>query len=82
MTELTIPPEADQKRAAKLIQEHVDVGDTVEIREAERTGSDSPTITGEVTGIDPGYLELDGQPLTEGSVRYDEIHTVTRLESS
>ncbi|RQG98946.1 hypothetical protein [Natrarchaeobius oligotrophus] len=82
MTELTIPQDADGTRAAELVQEHVDVGDRVEIREAERTGSGDPEITGEVTGIEPGYLELDGQPLSEGSVRYDEIHTVVRLESS
>ncbi|MFP8954292.1 hypothetical protein ACLI4Z_15185 [Natrialbaceae archaeon A-arb3/5] len=81
MTELTIPPDADEQEATKLVQEHVEVGDIVEVREAERTGSGEPEITGEVTGIEPGYLELDGQPLDEGSVRYDEIQTLTIVES-
>lgn len=80
MTELTIPPDADEVRATKLVQEHVDVGDVVEIWEADRTGSDDPHHTGEVTGLEPGYLELDGRPLDEGSIRYDEIHSLIRVE--
>ena len=81
MTELTIPPDADDERAAALVREHVDVGDEVEVREAERTGGDDPAVTGEVTGIEAGYLELDGQPLDGKSVRYDEIKSLTRVES-
>ncbi|MEY7850646.1 hypothetical protein AB7C87_15770 [Natrarchaeobius sp. A-rgal3] len=82
MTELTIPPDADEQETSKLVQEHVEVGDEVEVREAERTGGGDHEVTGTVTGIEPGYLELDGKPLAEGSVRYDEIHTITRLESA
>ncbi|WP_049921266.1 hypothetical protein [Halopiger djelfimassiliensis] len=82
MTELTIPSEADAGRAAELVSDHIEIGDTVEVREADRTGGEEHTLTGEVTGLEPGYLELDGQPLDEGSIRYDEIHTVTRIESA
>ncbi|WP_049927416.1 hypothetical protein [Halopiger goleimassiliensis] len=82
MTELTIPPEADEQRAAELISDHVDVGDDVEVREAERTGSDDHAVTGEVTDVSPGYLELDGEPLDGKSVRYDEIETLTLLDTN
>ncbi|RKD97696.1 hypothetical protein [Halopiger aswanensis] len=80
MTELTIPPDADDSRAKALVQEHVDVGDVVQIWEADRTGSDDPEHEGKVTGLEPGYLELDGQPLEAGSIRYDQIHSLIRLE--
>ncbi|MFC4543409.1 hypothetical protein ACFO5R_15875 [Halosolutus amylolyticus] len=81
MTDLTIPPDADQQEAATLVQQHVSVGDEVEVWEADRTGADDPERAGTVTGIEPGYLELDGQPLDEGSVRYDEIHVVVRVDT-
>lgn len=81
MTELTVPREADTEEASKLVTEHVEVGDEVEIREADRTGSDDVSVTGEVTGIEPGYLELDGRSPEEGSPRYDEIRIVTRLDT-
>lgn len=79
MTELTIPPDASDERAAALVSDHVDVGDVVEVWERDRTGGDDPEVTGEVTGIEPGYLELDGRPLGEGSVRYDRIGTVIKV---
>ena len=81
MTELTIPGEADEQRAAQLVREHVEIGDTVEVRESERTGGDDPEVTGEVTAVEAGYLELDGEPVDGKSVRYDEIQTLTRVES-
>ena len=82
MTELTIPPDATEERASKLVREHVDVGDVVQIWEADRTGSDDPEHHGEVTGLEPGYLELDGRPVDEGSIRYDQIHSLIRVESA
>ncbi|AXR77345.1 hypothetical protein [Natrarchaeobaculum sulfurireducens] len=72
MTELTIPPDADDDRTEALVREHVDVGDGVEVREAERTGGDDPAVTGEVTGIEAGHLEFDDQPLGGKSVWFDE----------
>ena len=80
MTELTVPRDADEERTAALVREHVEIGDVVQIWERDRTDADDPEITGEVTGVETGYLELDGQPLEEGSVRYDEIGTVIRVE--
>ena len=79
MTELTVPSDADQERAAALVRDHVTIGDVVEVWERDRTGGDDPEVTGEVTGIEPGYLELDGQPPGEGSVRYDRIGTVIKV---
>lgn len=81
MTDLTIPTDADTDRAAALVKEHVDVGDEVEIWEADRTGADDPEHTGTVTAIESGYLELDEQPLDEGSVRYDQIRSVVRVDT-
>ncbi|MDS0474982.1 hypothetical protein [Natrinema sp. 1APR25-10V2] len=81
MTDLTIPPDADERRAAELVQSHVEIGDTVEIRNAERTEDHQLDVTGEVTGFEPEYVELDGQSLDDKGVRYDEIHTVSRIES-
>lgn len=80
MTELTVPRDADEERTAALVREHVEIGDVVQIWERDRTDADDPEITGEVTGVETGYLELDDQPLEEGSVRYDEIGTVIRVE--
>lgn len=82
MTELTIPPDADGERAAQLVQEHVEVGDVVEVQSKEwADDSQDFDIEGTVTGFEPGYLELDDRPVDEGSVRYDEIHTVVRVDS-
>ncbi len=81
MTDLTIPPDADERRAAELVQSHVEIGDTVEIRNAERTEDHQLDVTGEVTGFEPEYVELDGQSSDDKTVRYDEIHTVSRIES-
>ncbi|TYL39185.1 hypothetical protein CV102_07825 [Natronococcus pandeyae] len=81
MTQLTIPPDADEERATKLVQEHVEIGDVVEVRNQERTEGDAFDVTGTVTGVEPGYLELDERPPAEGSVRYDEIHTITKIDS-
>ena len=82
MTELEIPRDADNDRAAELVADHVTVGDVVEVWERDRTDADDPERTGEVTGIEPGYLELDGRPLEEGSVRYDEIGLIIRQQSA
>ena len=82
MTELSVPRDADQERAAELVHQHVTVGDVVEVWERDRTGGDDPEITGEVTGIEPDYLELDGQSVEEGSVRYDRIGKVVRVEDA
>lgn len=81
MTELTIPPDADQQRAGKLVRDHVDVGDVVRVREAERTGGDDPGVTGEVTSVEAGQLEIDGEGADGRGFRFDRIHTVTRVES-
>ncbi|ELZ04343.1 hypothetical protein [Natrialba aegyptia] len=81
MTELTIPRDASTEEASRLVEEHVTVGDSVEVREADRTGADDVSATGEVTGIEPGYLELDGRSPGEGSPRYDQIRTVIRIEA-
>lgn len=81
MTDLSIPPDADTDRIKALVQDHLEIGDTVEVRSEERTEDHQTAVTGELTGFEPGYLEIDGQPLGEGSVRYDEIHTVGKLES-
>ncbi|MDG5759032.1 hypothetical protein QA600_06725 [Natronococcus sp. A-GB1] len=82
MTELTIPPDADGDRAQELVQEHVAVGDVVEVQSKEwADDSQDFELEGTVTSFEPGYLELDDQPVDEGSVRYDEIHTVVRVDS-
>ena len=81
MTELEMPPHADEQQVAELVAEHVAVGDEVQVWGADRTGGDDPERTGTVTGIEPGYLELDDEPLEGRSVRYDEIKTVSRVES-
>lgn len=82
MTELSIPRDADEERAAALVREHVSVGDVIEVWERDRTDADDPEFTGEVTGIEPGYLELDGQSLEDESIRYDKIGTIIRVEST
>ncbi|MDF9746831.1 hypothetical protein [Natrinema salsiterrestre] len=80
MTHLTIPTDADTNRTEALVREHLEIGDFVEVRSEERTEDHLTDATGEVTGFEAGYLELDEQPPGEGSVRYDEIHTVDRIE--
>ncbi|MXV60636.1 hypothetical protein GS429_00825 [Natronorubrum sp. JWXQ-INN-674] len=80
MTELDIPPDADEEQTAKLVREHVTVGDVVQIWEKKRASGMDPELTGEVTGIETGYIELEGQSPEDGSVRYDEIGTVIRVE--
>ncbi|SIR61821.1 hypothetical protein [Natronorubrum thiooxidans] len=82
MTELTIPPDANEQQTAELLREHVSTGDTVEIWDRKRASGDDPKHTGTVTDLGPGYLELDGQSPTDSSVRYDEIGSVIRVESS
>jgi hypothetical protein len=82
MTELEIPPEADEERATKLVQEHVSIGDVVEVRSAEQANSDlDRDLEGTVTGVEHGYLEIDDKPVDEGSIRYDEIHTITIIDA-
>lgn len=82
MSQLTIPPDADQERATELVREHVEVGDAVEVRSQEWADPDQGfDIEGTVTGLEPGYLEIDERPVGEGSVRYDEIHTVSKVKS-
>ncbi|QLG48048.1 hypothetical protein [Natrinema halophilum] len=81
MTDLTIPPDTDEKRAAELVQSHVDIGDVVEVRNEERTEDHQLDVTGEVTGLETTYLEIDGNPPENGSVPYTRIHTVSRIET-
>jgi len=82
MTDLTVPSDANTKRIKALVENHVELGDTVEVRSEERTEDRMTDVTGEVTSFEPGYLELDGQSLAEGSVRYNKINSVSVLESS
>ncbi|WP_254530550.1 hypothetical protein [Natrinema gelatinilyticum] len=81
MTDLTIPPNATEERIAELVRSHVDIGDVVEVRNEERTEDHQVDVTGEVTDFERTYLELDGRPLDDGSVQYDQIHTVSKIES-
>jgi hypothetical protein len=80
MTDLTIPPDADTDRIEALVRDHLEIGDTVEVRNEERTEDHGTDVVGEVTGFEAGYLEIDGRPLDGGSVRYDEIHTVGKID--
>ncbi|MFC6769527.1 hypothetical protein [Natrinema soli] len=82
MTDLTIPPDADTDRTRALVRDHVEIGDTVEVRNEERTEDHQTDVTGEVTGLEADYLEIDGQSPENGGVRYDEIHTVSKIESA
>ncbi|WP_440771766.1 hypothetical protein [Natronorubrum sp. DTA28] len=82
MTELTVPPDADEEEAAALVQEHISVGDVVEIWKRERTDADDPEHSGAVTSFEPAYLEIDGQSPENKSVRYDEIDTVIRAKTA
>ena len=77
MSELTIPDEADEPETRELVRKHVAVGDEVQIGNNERGGGSRIDVTGEVTGIESGYVELDGHPPEGKSVRYDQIGTVT-----
>ena len=84
MTELEIPPDATEEEAAKLVVEFVAVGDEIEVKGEEMTetsGDGRERASGRVTAIEPGYLEIDGDSPHGESVRYDEIHLVTRLDT-
>ncbi|AGB16627.1 hypothetical protein Halru_2033 [Halovivax ruber XH-70] len=84
MTELEIPPDADEPTAASLVRDFVDEGVLVEVHTADTMGhsvSESPTVEGEVTGFEPGYLELDGEGPTGKGVRWDEVSLLTRIET-
>ena len=81
MTDVTIPVDADEQRASELVCEHLEVGEEVLVKNQETAAGDRIEERGEVTGFEPGYLELDGQPPTEKSVRYDEIHIITKLDT-
>ena len=84
MTELEVPPETDDQTISELVREFVDLGDEVEVWEAERTttGGGPPVLArGVVTGFETGYLEIDGEPLNGESVRYEQIHTMSRVDS-
>lgn len=82
MTDLTIPPDADTDQVKALVRDHVEPGDTVEVRSEERTEDHLTDVTGEVTALESDYLEIDGQPPGDGGVRYDDIHTVSKIEST
>lgn len=77
MSELTIPDGADEPETRELVCEFVNVGDEVTIGNEERGGDSKLEVTGEVTGIESGHVELDGQSLSARGVRYDQIETVT-----
>lgn len=86
MPELEIPAEASTREAKELIEEFVDVGDIVEVRSYEMTGGQRTEVTGEITAYrdprsEPAYLEIDEQPLGEGSVAFDDIELVVRERS-
>ena len=85
MTELQIPPEADEREAMELVDELVDIGDVVEVESYAMTGEERIEVTGEITGShdpdsEPAYLEIDGQPVGEGSVPYEKIERVIRWD--
>ncbi len=85
MTELQIPPEADEREAMELVDDLVDIGDVVEVESYAMTGEERIEVTGEITGShdpdsEPAYLEIDGQPVGEGSIPYEEIELVIRRE--
>ena len=84
VTELEIPPDTDETTARELIEEFVDVGAEVDIQSAkttDTTGGTPEDVHGTITGFEHGYLELDGDSPEHQSVRYDEIHLVTRIET-
>jgi len=81
MTDLNIPQDADAEQAKALVREHFEIGDVVEVRDAERTEDHQMDTSGEITGFEPDYLEIDDQPLGEGSARYEEIQSVAKIES-
>ena len=84
MTELEIPPDATEEEAAELVMEFVAVGDEIEVKGEEMTetaGDGRARASGRVTRIEPGYLQIDGDSPVGESVRYDEIHLVTRIDT-
>ncbi|WP_254766034.1 hypothetical protein [Salinilacihabitans rarus] len=86
MTELTVPEGATERETARLVEEFVAVGDEVEVRRERIADADRIAAVGEVTGFEAdeegrGYLEIDGHPVSQHSVRYDEIRTVTKIDA-
>lgn len=81
MTDVTVPIDAGEKQARKLLREHLEVGEEVLVRNQETAAGDRIEERGEVTGFEPAYLELDGQPLTGKSISYEQVHIVTKLEA-
>lgn len=84
MTELEIPPDADAETAQALVREFVEVGTVVRAHTQETMGEpgDGATgIEGRITGFEPAYLELDGDDTTGKGLRWDELTSMTRLES-
>ncbi|MCU4925411.1 hypothetical protein OB905_05330 [Halobacteria archaeon AArc-dxtr1] len=83
MTELTVPPKADEAEAGELIAEFVEYGDIVKVRSEATAADDRTVVEGEVTGLrtqesGPNYLELDERPLGAGSIAYSDIDTIVR----
>ncbi|ELZ20873.1 hypothetical protein [Natrinema limicola] len=58
MTDLTVPPDANTKRIKVLVQNHVELGDTVEVRSEEWTEDRMMDVTGEVTGLESASSQL------------------------
>ncbi|WP_290816031.1 hypothetical protein [Halovivax sp.] len=85
MTELEIPPDATEETASRLVAEFADVGDEVEIWDSEMTdtdGDDRARAHGTITAIEPGYVEIDGEGPDGEGIRYDEIHTMARIDTA
>lgn len=84
MTELEIPPDSDAETAQALVREVVEEGTVVRAHTQEtmgEPGEGATGIEGRITGFEPAYLELDGEDTTGKSVRWDELTSLTRLES-
>ncbi|MFC3958570.1 hypothetical protein [Halovivax cerinus] len=84
MTELEIPPGSDAETTISLVREFTDVGAIVRVQTRPSSGdrSDEGTgIEGEVTGFEPGYLELDGEGPQGNGIRWDALSILTRIES-
>ncbi|WP_254863571.1 hypothetical protein [Halovivax gelatinilyticus] len=83
MTELEIPPEADESTAYDLITEFIDEGAVVDVQSRQTTdevGETPDDVRGTITGFQHGYLEIDGESPDGKGVRYDEVHLLTRVE--
>lgn len=82
MTELEVPPEADEKEASRLVREFVRIGDEVSVSDEQKTETEDDErvrTSGEVTAVEPGYVELDGEGPDGKGVRYDEIRLMKRV---